>query len=216
MNSYMQEKNDTRVQVEYEMEKFKKGDPIVFNKIANSFAYYYEKGDVIYNNLKGILKWVEIKEYENHKYFEFEIFVNDYIGNINNETVRKELFPNSEIYQIESKMSSKENNSTILIIRTKTNKEYLNEEFVDIPFDIAYAMSLHKAQGLEYNSVKLVITPESEELFNNEAFYTAITRAKKYLKIYTTTMEQEKLIDIFSNKTIDKDIELLQKVDENC
>ena len=29
MNSYMQEKNDTRVQVEYEMEKFKKGDPIV-------------------------------------------------------------------------------------------------------------------------------------------------------------------------------------------
>jgi ATP-dependent exoDNAse (exonuclease V) alpha subunit len=29
-----------------------------------------------------------------------------------------------------------------------------------VPFQIAYAISIHKAQGLEFNSVKLIITDE--------------------------------------------------------
>lgn len=32
-----------------------------------------------------------------------------------------------------------------------------------VPFQIAYAVSIHKAQGLEYDSVKVVITNEIEE-----------------------------------------------------
>ena len=46
-----------------------------------------------------------------------------------------------------------------------------------VPFQIAYAVSIHKAQGLEYNSVKIVITDEVEELVTHNIFYTAITRA---------------------------------------
>ena len=37
-----------------------------------------------------------------------------------------------------------------------------------VPFQIAYAVSIHKAQGLEYDSVKIVITDEVDELHTCE------------------------------------------------
>lgn len=43
-----------------------------------------------------------------------------------------------------------------------------------IPFQVAYAISIHKAQGLEYESVKVVITSETEEMVSHNIFYTAI------------------------------------------
>ena len=49
---------------------------------------------------------------------------------------------------------------------------------------MTYAMSIHKAQGLEFDSVKIVITKESDEQVTKNIFYTAVTRAKKKLKIY--------------------------------
>ncbi|WP_042733332.1 C-terminal helicase domain-containing protein [Mycoplasma yeatsii] len=52
-----------------------------------------------------------------------------------------------------------------------------------IPFQTSYAISIHKAQGLEYNSVKIVFSNTLENLTHN-IFYTAITRAKENLQIY--------------------------------
>lgn len=54
---------------------------------------------------------------------------------------------------------------------------------------------IHKAQGLEYDSVKIVITDEMEELISHNIFYTAITRAKKYLKIYWTKAAQKHILE---------------------
>ena len=53
-----------------------------------------------------------------------------------------------------------------------------------IPFQLAYAVSIHKAQGLEYNSVKVVIPQSNSERITHGIFYTAITRTKQKLKIY--------------------------------
>ena len=53
-----------------------------------------------------------------------------------------------------------------------------------MPFQIAYAVSIHKAQGLEYDSVKIIITDDIDELITHSIFYTAITRAREKLKIY--------------------------------
>ena len=53
-----------------------------------------------------------------------------------------------------------------------------------IPFQLAYAVSIHKAQGLEYNSVKIVIPQSNSERITHGVFYTAITRTKQKLKIY--------------------------------
>ena len=56
------------------------------------------------------------------------------------------------------------------------------------------AISIHKAQGLEYNSVKVVVTNEIEEQITHNIFYTAITRACKNLKIYWTPETQHKVL----------------------
>ena len=48
----------------------------------------------------------------------------------------------------------------------------------------AYALSIHKAQGLEYDSVKVVITNDVEDMITSNIFYTAVTRSKDKLKIY--------------------------------
>ena len=53
-----------------------------------------------------------------------------------------------------------------------------------IPFQIAYAISIHKAQGLEYKSVKVVSPSSNAERITHSIFYTAITRAKEKLKIF--------------------------------
>ena len=63
-----------------------------------------------------------------------------------------------------------------------------------IPFQIAYAVSIHKAQGLEYQSVKRVITHDVEELITHNIFYTAITRTREKLKIYWTPETENKIL----------------------
>ncbi len=49
-------------------------------------------------------------------------------------------------------------------------------------FEYAYCISVHKAQGSEYERVLLLIPPGSE-VFGKEVLYTAVTRAKKSLEI---------------------------------
>jgi hypothetical protein len=53
-----------------------------------------------------------------------------------------------------------------------------------VPFQVAYAVSIHKAQGLEYDSVKIVITDANEDDITHSIFYTAVTRARESLKIF--------------------------------
>jgi len=52
---------------------------------------------------------------------------------------------------------------------------------LDMPaFEYAYALSIHKSQGSEYENVLLVV-PEGSDMFGKEILYTAITRAKQKL-----------------------------------
>ncbi len=79
-----------------------------------------------------------------------------------------------------------------------------------IPFQVAYAISIHKAQGLEYNSVKIVITNEVEELITHNIFYTAITRAKEKLKIYWTPETEKLVLRTLKKKDDNRDSALLK------
>lgn len=51
------------------------------------------------------------------------------------------------------------------------------------PWQPAYAMTVHKAQGAEFAEVLLVLPPEDNPLLSRELLYTAITRARKRLVI---------------------------------
>ena len=104
----------------------------------------------------------------------------------------------------------------------KINVRFKVNEFVDkeddeneyghiIPFNLAYAISIHKAQGLEYESVKIVITSNIEERINKNIFYTAITRAKKNLKIYWNSDTQTKIFDSFVKSGSNRDIAIIRQ-----
>ena len=80
-----------------------------------------------------------------------------------------------------------------------------------VPFQVAYAVSIHKAQGLEYDSVKVVITDENEDDITHSVFYTAITRTRDRLKIFWTPETQQAVLKKLRRNDNPKDAALLAK-----
>ena len=60
------------------------------------------------------------------------------------------------------------------------NKVIYNQGEFD-RFSLAYAISIHKAQGSEYDNVVIVLAKSFKRMFYNKLIYTAVTRAKKSL-----------------------------------
>lgn len=78
-----------------------------------------------------------------------------------------------------------------------------------VPFQVAYAVSIHKAQGLEYGSVKVVITHANEDDITQNIFYTAITRARSDLMIYWAPETQQSVLGSLERRSNHKDVALL-------
>jgi hypothetical protein len=78
-----------------------------------------------------------------------------------------------------------------------------------VPFQVAYAVSIHKAQGLEYDSVKIVVTNANEEDLTHSIFYTAVTRAREHLRIFWTPETQRKVLANLRRTVNPKDVLLL-------
>lgn len=64
--------------------------------------------------------------------------------------------------------------------------EYDREEIDEL--SLAYAVSIHKSQGSEYETVILVLLPSHTIMLNREIFYTAVSRAKN--RIFLLSDEQ--------------------------
>lgn len=172
------------------IQTYKVNDPILFNE-SERFA------PLIYNNLKGKIVGIEIF---NDK-IQFDIELDKVINQLD-----------AAGYDFQLIGSSDNGNS---IIRFFVNKYRSTDEDDDlssdavVPFQVAYAVSIHKAQGLEYNSVKIVITDEIEEMITHNIFYTAITRAKEKLKIYWTPETEHKVLSNLEIKNSRRDVSLL-------
>lgn len=78
-----------------------------------------------------------------------------------------------------------------------------------VPFQVAYAVSIHKAQGLEYDSVKIVVTDANEEDLSHSIFYTAVTRAREHLRIFWTPETQRKVLANLRRTVNPRDAQLL-------
>jgi len=59
--------------------------------------------------------------------------------------------------------------------------EYTPDKFIN--FRHGYAISIHKAQGSEFNTVIIPFTPSFKRMLYNKLVYTGVTRAKKSLVI---------------------------------
>ncbi len=181
INKYFQDANSEEYVTWHEW-KYKKGDPILFNDNRRFFR--------LYNNLKGRI--VDIVKYSNSICFTIDVETNltemdarlsdfEFIKSFDNSTRIK-------IYVYENDGGT-------------TDEERENAKMKSIvPFQIAYAVSIHKAQGLEYNSVKIVIPSSNSELISHGIFYTAITRTKEKLKIFWNSDTMKKVTLGFQNE----------------
>ena len=59
----------------------------------------------------------------------------------------------------------------------------------------------------------MVITNEIDEMITHNIFYTAITRAKRFLKIYWSPEVENKILSTIKPKDSNKDVSLLYKVE---
>lgn len=115
-------------------------------------------------------------------------------------------------YDLEYIGESEKGNSIVsfAVFQTQDEDDDGSTSRTVVPFQIAYAVSIHKAQGLEYASVKLVITDEVDELITHNIFYTAITRTQNLLKIYLTPEVEEKVLKRIKPRNIEEDITFLK------
>lgn len=192
INRFLQNSN-TNDGVIWGINTYKIGDPVLFNE-SNIFS------PLIHNNSKGKIVGI----YPENKKIRFDIELEEAINEIDAlnydfALVGKSSCGNSIISFNVNKYRS-----------TDEDDDYSNSTVV--PFQVAYAVSIHKAQGLEYDSVKVVITRESEERITHNIFYTAITRAKKYLKIYWSPETEKYVLDHLEIKNVKKDAYLLSQL----
>ncbi len=187
INKILQEKNPNQ---EYNIgvDLFKVEDPIVFNDCP--------RFKNLYNNLKGRIKNIELDN-ENDRVW-FTILVDE---------VLQENSINYEIIEVK-------NSKTLIKFFVNNFKDANDDESGYehiIPFNLAYAISIHKAQGLEYESVKIIITSNVEDKITKNILYTAITRTKQYLQIFWSPESQKKIFEQIKKRRNSRDISLLKQ-----
>lgn len=176
INRFLQNSNQNKA-YRWGVWTYKVGDPILFNETSRFTP-------VLYNNLKG--KIVNIELDGNKIWFTVEI-----------EKVLNAFNIEGTELQLLSPISRRKSVVRFFVEQSGNEDDEEANENVIVPFQIAYAVSIHKAQGLEYDSVKVVITEEIDEMITHNIFYTAITRAKDRLKVYWTPESQHRVIGNF-------------------
>ena len=190
MNQYFQNANTNSEIFSWEEWSYKIGDRIIFTNTRRSA--------LLYNNLKGIIANITYRE----KRIIFEIEV-------------KTLFTESQCESETFNYLGNTENGTLIEIEVISWDDELSEEEkvrTVIPFQLAYAVSIHKAQGLEYKSVKVVIPSNNAEKITHSIFYTAITRAKEKLKIFWSAETMKNIIESFADSdTEQKTLPIIKK-----
>ncbi len=108
------------------------------------------------------------------KYYRVGDKVIQLVNDVDNNVFNGDIGYIDSIYYIDKKLYV-----TIDFMGTKVT--YKNGEFDR--FNLAYAISIHKAQGSEYDNVVVVLAKSFKRMFYNKLIYTAVTRAKKSLII---------------------------------
>lgn len=194
MNTYFQNANTQSEAIIWEEWKYKVGDPILFND-SKRFS-------LLHNNLKGTI--VDILKSNQSITFTLDVDIL-----LNEADCKRE-----GIQYIDSFDESTRIQFTVLSYNQNVPEDKLEEMKMMsvVPFQLAYAISIHKAQGLEYDCVKIVIPESNSEKISHGVFYTAITRAKNKLKIYWSSETMTEVVENFSTNTNKlKSLEIIKK-----
>lgn len=179
INSYYQDANPSPDVYYWSEWTYKVGDPILFNES--------KRFPMLYNNLKGTI--AEIQSTATSIIFTIDVPI--ILTALDVRDADLEIISNGEdstrirfgVYEYDESDSGDD----------------LEERRLHaiVPFQLAYAVSIHKAQGLEYNSIKVVIPNSNSERITHGVFYTAITRTKGKLKIFWSSDTMHKVIEGF-------------------
>lgn len=191
MNLYFQNANTKSAVYTWAEWTFKVGDPVIFLDTKRS--------SLLYNNLKG--KIVDILKRDSSILFTLDI---DII--LTERQCRDENFEFIDVTDFGTRIR--------LEVIANDDESATEEERVKtiIPFQIAYAVSIHKAQGLEYKSVKIIIPSYNAEKISHSVFYTAITRAKEKLKIFWSAETMKTIVESFDKEKVGQStLKLIEK-----
>ena len=197
LNRFLQESNGEE-SYQWGMQCYKVGDPILFNE-SERFS------PVIYNNMKGIIRKIEKTcNLDEGEKITFDIELDKVLDGLDVYGTDLEILEEYDYLNTVVRFS-------VFKRRSIDDDDDMTSNTI-VPFQIAYAVSIHKAQGLEYDSVKIVITNEVDEMITHNIFYTAITRAKKHLKIYWSPEVQSRILSSLEPRNNGRDISLLRTV----
>ena len=181
MNLYFQNANTKSEVYTWAEWTFKVGDPVIFLDTKRS--------PILYNNLKGRI--VDISKRDSAILFTLDI-----------DTILTERQCRNESFEFVD-VTDRGTRIRLEVIASDDESAPEEERFKTIiPFQIAYAVSIHKAQGLEYNSVKIIIPSYNAEKISHSIFYTAITRAKEKLKIFWSAETMKAIVESFDKEKI--------------
>jgi exodeoxyribonuclease V alpha subunit len=86
----------------------------------------------------------------------------------------------------------------------KENQNFFSLSCEDLPqHQSAYALSIHKSQGSEFEEVLICLPEVYNEILNRELLYTAITRAKKKVSILTQAQVLQQTLQSRYQETTD-------------
>ena len=173
INNFFQNANPSTTIYEWNEWKYKVGDPVLFDDSATF--------PILHNNLKGQITDINLTINS----ITFTLLIDIVI-------TQRDAEENGFTY-----VENSENNTKIKLTfyKEENDEKDLTRKSI-VPFQIAYAVTIHKSQGLEYDNVDIIIPSNNKELITHGIFYTAITRAKKNLKIYWSP---ETMKDILKN-----------------
>ncbi|UGQ16294.1 exodeoxyribonuclease V subunit alpha [Borrelia sp. RT5S] len=98
-------------------------------------------------------------------------------------------------------------NSKIYALFKRDNEKYKKINFNLLnKYELSFATTIHKSQGSEYESVVIII--EDHPFLTKELLYTAVTRARKSIKIISS----QDIIKNVSRKTVDRDSKIWEYI----
>jgi hypothetical protein len=183
INRFLQSSNPAAATA-WGVSTYKIGDPVLF--------YETERfRPVIYNNLKGRIVGIERVPGR----IQFDVELDRPLSEFDVDGEELEWIGGSTV--------------RFSVYEYDTSDEDDDSLNTTVPFQVAYAVSIHKAQGLEYDSVKIVITDANEDDITHNIFYTAVTRARERLRIFWTPETQQAVLESLHRSTNPKDVAIL-------
>lgn len=183
INRFLQSSNPGAATT-WRVSTYKIGDPVLFNETERFRP-------VIYNNLKGRITGIDHVRGR----IQFDVELDRPLSEFDVDSDELEWMGGSTV--------------RFSVYESDTSDEDDDSLNTTVPFQVAYAVSIHKAQGLEYDSVKIVITEANEDDITHSIFYTAITRARERLRIFWTPETQQGVLQRLRRSTNPKDVILL-------